>query len=329
VKLTAGEATALTRAVLAAAGVPIADADAVAEHLVDAELRGHVGLARLIGLREDLARHGVSVREPEVSVRGQTATVDGAGRLGIVVALRATEVAAELAAAGGFSFVAAGNHRYSGVLAAYVERLAAVGLIGIAAASGSPLVAPYGAQEALLSTNPIAFGFPVAGGAPVIHDFATSAVSGGELLRLRTAGGSVPAGAALDAAGAETLDPAEAMAGVLRAWGGYRGSGLAVSIQLLTLLTGMTPFPRGDEGWGFVVLAIDPSRFLPDGSYPERAAELAELVRATRPLAAEEPVRLPFERSARERQRRRASGLELPAALVEQLRSLAGAPDDS
>jgi len=317
------EARQLAHDVMTAVGVGEADADAVADHVVEAELRGHVGLARLTALVEHVARHGAGAGEPVVTPSsGPTALVDGAGRLGMVVGRIATDVAVARAAEHGVALVAATNHRYSGILAYYVEHLVRTGLVAVAAASGSPVVAPYGGTEPRLSTNPLALGFPVAEDDPVIHDFATSAISGGELLRLAITGGELPPDAALDQQGRPTVSPQAASEGTLLTWGGHKGFGLSVSIQAFCLLAGMAPLPGPDEGWSLLLLAIDPGRVRPDIDFPRRAAELVGLVRATAPLEPSQPVRVPFERSADERRRRLRDGIPVPEPLHAELRAL-------
>jgi Malate/L-lactate dehydrogenase len=112
-------------------------------------------------------------------------------------------------------------------------------LIGVSIASGSfGSVAPYGAREGFLDTNPIAVGFPTIA-EPIVWDIATSAISGSEVHRRLVTGQELPDGVALDPRGEPTRDPAEALAGANLPWGGHRGTGLAIVIRLLGLLSGV------------------------------------------------------------------------------------------
>jgi LDH2 family malate/lactate/ureidoglycolate dehydrogenase len=72
----------------------------------------------------------------------------------------------------------------------------------------------------------------------------------------------------------------------------------------------------------YLVIVIDAKLFMPDGDYPERVREYSELVRSARPVDPDEPVRMPFDRSAAERRRMlRDDAVEVPdrihACLVE------------
>ena len=56
----------------------------------------------------------------------------------------------------------------SGQLAFYVERMAKKGLIGVALANSPEFVAAAPGAVPVYGTNPVAFGFPRAGGAPEV-----------------------------------------------------------------------------------------------------------------------------------------------------------------
>ena len=58
--------------------------------------------------------------------------------------------------------VGANDTWYTGMLSYYAEMAAAQGLVSMIASNASPWVAPHGATEGRLGTNPICFGFPSA-----------------------------------------------------------------------------------------------------------------------------------------------------------------------
>jgi delta1-piperideine-2-carboxylate reductase len=304
------------------------DGAVVAEHLVDAELRGTIGLSRLLALAADGRRYGIETSGEIAVVREGPwgALLDGGNRNGIVVATRATRLAITKAAEGGIAAVAANHHRFSGLLARYVELAARQGLVAIAVAAGGvraglPRIAPYGSRVGLFTTNPIAVGVPTAG-EPVVWDIATSSVSGAELLDRLADGAPLPDGAAVDTAGLPTRDPHEAIRGALLTWGGHRGSGLAVAVHLLGLLAGLPPFPGETDGAAFVIVALDPSLTGEATSFAQRAMSVAEQVRAAEPAAGHDEVRMPFDRSLRERARQRREGLQIPLALHDGLTAI-------
>jgi delta1-piperideine-2-carboxylate reductase len=298
------------------------------EHLLEAELRDRGGFERLFLLAEAAERHGLPRRGPVALVRESdtTALLDGGGTLGYVAAARATELAIEKARRHGTAVVGANNHRYSGVLGLYVERAAREGLVAIAVSSGTlPVTAPHGGREPRLCTNPIAMGFP-SDGDPIVWDAATAAVPGTLLAQSAAEGRALPEGAAVDALGRPTVDPVEALSGAVLAWGGHRGAGLAVTIQLLGLLCGLDPVEDGPGDWeaAFMIVAIDPSELLPLRDYRARVTAFADAIRTTAPADGHTAVRMPSDRATAARRRRERDGIPVAVADAARLRALAG-----
>ncbi|MFM1987902.1 MAG: hypothetical protein RJA99_859 [Pseudomonadota bacterium] len=295
-----------------------ADAEITADHLIDAATRGVTfgSLARILAIGERIEEEG-DRRQPIAIVREtpSTAVMDGGDNVGYVVAHHATTLAIQKAKTQGIGIVAANNTYYSGLFSYYMEMATREGLIAFAIGNCSAMVAPVGAAEARLGTNPIAFGFPSEGD-PVIWDIGTAAMMHGDVVLHRRIGKALPEGVAIDANGLPTRDPVEALAGAIRTWGGHRGSGLSVSIQMLAILCGGPVLPVGLKEFGYLVVVVDPALFLPGGEYRSRVSELAEVIRSARPADPDQPVRMPFERSAQTRRRAREEDLiEVPDAV--------------
>ena len=119
---------------------------------------------------------------------------------------------------------------------------AARGLVSLIASNASPWVAPHGATEGRFGTNPICVGFPSAD-EPVIWDIGTSAIMHAEVKLADALGQQLPEGVAFDAAGSPTRDPVAALEGAFAAWGGHKGSGLGIVVQLLGVLAGSPAIP--------------------------------------------------------------------------------------
>jgi delta1-piperideine-2-carboxylate reductase len=113
------------------------------------------------------------------------------------------------------------------------EAIAAHGLIGLACVCYLPLVAPHGGAKPIFGTNPIAFAWPRPGQRPVVIDMATAAMAQGEVQIAAREGYKVPLGTGLDPKGRLTTDPSEILQGVLLPFGGYKGSALALIVELL------------------------------------------------------------------------------------------------
>ncbi|GAA3729007.1 Ldh family oxidoreductase [Streptomyces tremellae] len=321
------DARLLVEAALTRAGHTAEESAVIADHLVDCETRGlgFGGLARALSVVERKRAAAAPPRSIRtVAETPVSATVDGGDHVGYLVGAHALELATAKARAHGMAVVGARNTWYTGMFSYYLERAARAGFFGMIAGSGPAMVAPFGGTEARFGTNPIAFGFP-ADPSPVIWDIGTSAVMYGEAVLKDRLGERLVPGQAYDAAGAPTLDPAQALEGAFAVWGGHKGSGLALVVQLLGMMSGAAADPPGLSDCGFFVLLLDPERLTDARAYARRVTELAAAVRATRPVEGGGAVRVPFDRSAacRERTLRRGT-IEVPGAVVAALRREAG-----
>jgi delta1-piperideine-2-carboxylate reductase len=321
-RLTISEAHQLAARVMATLGHDAADSELIADHLMDCELRGqgYGGLARAISIAERMQRQG-DHRRP-ISILHQTpvsARIDGGDHIGYIVAHRATSIAIEKAEAAGIAVVGASDTWYTGMLSYYAEMAAARGLVSMIASNASPWVAPHGATEGLLGTNPICFGFPSAD-EPVIFDAGTSAIIHAEVTLARRLGNDLPENTAFDRDGLPTRDPAAALAGAFATWGGHKGSSLGIVVQLLGILAGSPPIPPELAGFGYIIIAMRPDLMGPAETFRQSVSAFAKAVRSARPVAGGSPVRMPFDRSRRERERRLSqNAIEIPDALVTQL----------
>ena len=305
-RMTVGEARALAEGVMAALGHAAAEARLIADHLIDCELRGlhYGGLPRALSIAERIGRDGRS-RDP-IRVLHETplsARLDGGDQLGYLVAHQATRLAIAKALSAGIAVVGASNTWYTGMLSYYAEMAAAEGLVSIIASHTAPWVAPYGASEGRFGTNPICFGFPTAND-PIIWDIGTSAIIHAQATLARRMGEALPDGVAFDGAGRPTRDPAAALAGAFAAWGGHKGSGLGLVVQLLGGLAGAPFVPSDLSRFGFFMLALQPNLLGPADAFKAGAAEYATYVRAARPVEGGPVVRTPFDRSREERRER-------------------------
>src|SRR5688572_18630253 len=285
-RLTVEQARGLVDRAMQATRYSADEAGMIADHLIDCELRGvaYGGLARAVSIVERTVRTGVSrspirvVKETPVS-----ASIDGADHIGYVVAHRAMITAIEKAAVSGIAIVGANNTWYTGMLSYYAEMAAARGLVSIIASNASPWVAPHGATEGRFGTNPICVGFPSAD-EPVIWDIGTSAIMHAEVKLAEQLGEQLPAGVAFDSTGRPTRDPAAALAGAFAAWGGHKGSGLGIVVQLLGALAGSPAIPDELAGFGMIVIAIRPDLFTPADDFQREVSAYADSVRRARPV---------------------------------------------
>lgn len=297
-KLSVHDATTLAVQVLTHHGMSQRCAEMTADHLVDAALAGHefASLARLPFLAKMLQGRAPA---GDITVERETLTsalIDGADNIGYAVSVIAIDKAIEICRKSGMAMVSAKNTWASGRLAYYVERAAKQGFIGIHAVNGPARTAPFGGMDTLLGTNPIAFAFP-SSDEPVIIDMSMSAITHGGAHLLKAKGEKLPNGVAIDSNGYPTTDPDAALRGAFRTWGGHRGFGISLAVQILGMLAGSGPVVTDEHHYGLCFIVIDPATVMPNGDYLARVSELRRLINNSRPAPGNDKVRMPGEHS--------------------------------
>lgn len=320
------EASDLAIAALMGGGFSRPNAEVIAEQTIGCEMRGasEGGLSRVLSIVETYRmldkkpRPMVVSRETPVS-----ALIDGGDQLGYIVADRAINMACDKARASGIGIVGANNTWYTGMYAHYMEKVARQGLIAMCCGSSAPRVAPQGSSEGRFGTNPIAFAFPTTGD-PVVLDFATSGVIVADAVLSDRTGGQLPPGSAWDKDGNPTTDPVAALSGAFAVWGGHRGSGLAIAVQLFGILCGGGALPVDYKDCGFLALVFKPDLFMDELEFRAKASEYAESVRASRRIDPQVPIRMPFDRSAEFRRKTLKEGtITVDPSVLRSLREMA------
>lgn len=124
--------------------------------------------------------------------------------------------------------------------------------------------------------------------------------------------------------GSPTDDPGAALKGAFTVWGGHKGSGLAMMVQLLGMMAGGAAAPPPQTDCSLLIVVIDPGILGSAEEFQQRVAGYADSVRATRPLDPALPVRVPFDRSNAERNKRiAADAIEVPDSVIQALRAAA------
>ena len=204
----------------------------------------------------------------------------------------ATDIAVEKALDRGMATVGTVRCNHIGRVGHFVEMAAAKGCVGIVVAGGFsevlPVAAPFGGRERVLSTNPVAMGFPVEEGAdPVMFDFATTAISGVKVLNAARRGEQLPPGCVVDREGRPTTDPrAFEEGGAQLPFAGHKGYALNVAVEYLgRILTGSDTYAEDHRGTdvvrhhGTTILAVRADLFRPLEEFRASAAEMAERLR--------------------------------------------------
>jgi len=193
------------------------DAELAADVLLKADLRGidSHGVARLIGYVRLWDKKRINTK-PEIKIIHETpstATVDGDGGLGLVVAPFAMKIAIKKAEECGSGWVAVKNSNHFGIAGYHALMAVEKEMIGMAMTNASPLVTPTFSKERMLGTNPICYTFPAGEYPPIVIDMATSTAANGKLEVAERKNLAIPSGWVQDAKGNPSVNAAELKAG--------------------------------------------------------------------------------------------------------------------
>ena len=274
------------------------DADIILKIIMYAQLRGNnQNVIKLVG-----AGLPANPNAGEIKVIKDTklsALLDGAWNQGMVVVTEATRIAIEKAKEHGFGIVGTRqSNSATGAIGYYARWIADEGLIGFVFSGSSEFMAMYGSYEAFFGTNPLAIGIPTSDN-PIVFDMATAAIAYYGIVSAKTAGEPIPDGVAYDSDGNITTDPAQALAGAIKTFGGYKGAALALIVELLTRpLVGASRNEDGTKAdWGNLVFAVDPELLADDlESFKKGATDLIERVKQRKKLPNVDEILVPGER---------------------------------
>lgn len=318
---------AVTRRAIARQGYDAADTEVILEIIMYAQLRGNnQNVIKLLGdgmpANPNVGRISIA-KETKLS-----ALLDGGWNQGMVVMSQACELAIEKARAHGFGIV--GTRRTNsptGAIGYYARRIADAGLLGFVFSGSPELMAVYGSYEPFLGTNPLAIGIPTADN-PIVLDMATAAIAWYGIHLANAEGKPIPDGVAYDQTGEFTTDPAQALAGAIKAFGGFKGAALALIVEILTRpLVGAS---RGADGkkadWGNLIFAIDPELLAGDlAGFQAGVSDLLGRAKALRRLPGVDEIPVPGERGDKHFARVMAAGaLEMDEKVWLALQAAAG-----
>lgn len=295
-------------AVFAADGMKEANAEKVAASLIEADLRG-VSSHGCVRLKSYVERSHKEHWNPDPQFRfTQTlpavALMDGDAGFGSLVGTAAMEKAMELAEAFGVGICAVRNSSHFGMAAYYPLLAARRNMLGFACTNGMPNLAPYGSREGMLGTNPFSLAVPAEGSEPLVLDVACSVTARGNVSNYKREKKELPAGWCIDAGGRPTTDPEAALKGAMLPFGGYKGSGLAVFVDVLSgilsgaacgihLRDGQKEGHEGGPGVGHFFLAAELSAFGDPEQIKARLRTALDELRASLPAPGFERVLMP------------------------------------
>ncbi len=304
-----------TAGVLEAHGAPREEALTTARVLVQADSRGisSHGIARLgrylKGIEAGYIRPGVEMRT--FSPTEALGVIDAHHGLGQVAGEQAMELAIAKAKKTGVGVVTVRNSNHYGIAGYYVQKALEHGMAAFSMTNSAPLVIPTNGAEALLGTNPIAFGIPADKQRPVLVDMATSVVPRGKLEVYDRNRQQMPVGWAVDEFGYDAQNPGRILQNLLERagggilplggrteeFGGHKGYGLALMVDMLCgVLSGSafgsdvnnlnrTDLPQGEiqaPRVGHFFLALDVERFMPASELRSRVDAYVEMLKSSK-----------------------------------------------
>ena len=255
------------------------------EAIINAELVGAPthGLSRLKMYCDRIQKKLINPK-PKIKLKNisQSVThINANNSIGFVAADTAIKKAIKNAKKTGIGLVAVKNSGHYGMSGYYAEQAVKKNMIALVFTNAPPAIAPHGAIKSLFGTNPICFGSPTGSKIPFILDTSVSMINRGKIRVASRSNSKIPEGVALDKFGNPTTDAKKALEGVQLPIAGFRGSGLAWMVDILSgVYTGgnhggkvKDPFDdfSGPQNVGHLFLTIKPNLFLVD--YKKRINE--------------------------------------------------------
>ena len=256
-----------------------------ANALINAELVGAPthGLSRLKMYCDRIKKKLINPK-PKIKIKkisNSITQIDANNSIGFVAADIGIKQAIKNAKKNGIGLVGIKNSGHYGLSGYYAEQAVKKNLIVFCFTNAPPAIAPHGARKSLFGTNPICFGTPTSSKVPFILDTSVSMINRGKIRVAAKTGKKIPKDVALDKNGQPTTDAKRALAGVQLPIAGFRGSGLAWMVDILSgVITGSNhggkvkdPFDdfTGPQNIGHLFITIKTNLFV--NNYNNRIKE--------------------------------------------------------
>jgi uncharacterized oxidoreductase len=313
----------VTQQIFVAAGTPEDLATQMAEILVESNLVGHDshGVIRIPAYVKSIHDGGIvpDARPEVVSETPGSALVDGKYAFGHIAAAFGTDVVVRKAKESKAAVVSIVRCNHIGRLGEWGGRAAAqdvIAFVVVGGSGGAGIAAPYGGAGRVLSTNPISIGIPGGAMPDMLVDFATTVVAEGKVQVARAKGVPLPPGCIIDKDGNPSTNPEDLYAGgMLLPFGGHKGYGLAMVVEMLGgALAPGERFNHDGRPGGAVIIGVDATTFHPLADYEKAADFILKRVKDVPPAKGFSEVLLPGEPEQRSKAERLRDGIPVPEA---------------
>ena len=302
--------------------------------LINAELVGahSHGLARLKMYCDRIQKKVINPK-PKIKIKkiSQSITqIDANNSIGFVAADIGIKKAIKNAKKTGIGLVGIKNSGHYGLSGYYAEQAVKKNLIVFCFTNAPPAIAPHGAKKSLFGTNPICFGTPTSSKIPFILDTAVSKINRGKIRVAAKIGKKIPKGVALDKLGKDTTDAKKALEGVQLPIAGFRGSGLAWMVDILSgVMTGgnhggkvKDPFDdfSGPQNIGHLFITMKPNLFV--GNYSQRIKENIKRIKKLPKIKGVKEILYPGQNKYQRYKKNLNKKINIPKNIAEDLKKL-------
>ena len=302
--------------------------------LINAELVGahSHGLSRLKMYCDRIQKKVINPK-PKIKIKKisqSISQIDANNSIGFVAADIGIKQAIKNAKKTGIGLVGIKNSGHYGLSGYYAEQAVKKNLIVFCFTNAPPAIAPHGAKKSLFGTNPICFGTPTSSKVPFILDTSVSVINRGKIRVAARNGKKIPEGVALDKFGKPTTDAKKALAGVQLPIAGFRGSGLAWMVDILSgVFTGgnhggkvKDPFDdfSGPQNIGHLFFVMKPNLFV--GNYSKRIKENIKRIKRLPKIKGVKEILYPGQNKQRRYKKNLKKEINIPANIADDLKKL-------
>ena len=305
-----------------------------ANAIINAELVGAPthGLSRLKMYCDRINKKVINPK-PKIKIKKISQSIshiDANNSIGFVAADIGMQQAIKNAKKSGIGLVGIKNSGHYGLSGYYAEQAVKKNLIAFCFTNAPPAIAPHGAKKSLFGTNPVCFGTPTYSEIPFILDTSVSVINRGKIRFAARTGQKIPKGVALDKYGRSTTNAKKALKGVQLPIAGFRGSGLAWMVDILSgVMTGgnhggkvKDPFDdfSGPQNIGHLFLVLKPNLFV--GNYNQRIKENIKRVKRLPKIKGVKEILYPGQSKFRRFKKNHKKEIKISSNIAKDLKSL-------
>jgi L-2-hydroxycarboxylate dehydrogenase (NAD+) len=294
-KVHISDAKQKLKKILGTSGASKSDVNLIADMLLEYDLHQNTfsGFGDIEGAVREL-KHSIGVVEEVVVDKPSMKLINAHGKSARLVGMKAVDLVIEMAIQHGIALVGIFNTTYHGILETYAIKIAARDLIGIVSANGGPAATvPYGGNQPITGTNPIAYGIPTSG-MPIVFDAATSKYPYGSIRIAKENKQKLPDQTYFDSDGKITTNPEKAIA--IIPFGGHKGYAINLLLEILTgalVRAKMGLKTENETDLGSMFIAIDPIFFGDIEKFKNDTAQLALEIESLKALDQNHQVQVP------------------------------------